>query len=520
MNRKHLGLIVACVASGWAGSAMAQPGNVLLVDAGASGANDGSSWANAFTNIQPAVDAALASGGAKDEVWVRAGTYRPTRAHSVTSGPTTITVKSFDVNGSVKVFGGFAGTETTRATRDFATNVTTLTVPASGSEPLQLVRVGGFGAVDGFTLTGVAPPSVGAGWYPVAAVLAGSGRLSNCTISGNVTSVGLPESSYGAAVLLLTGFPTVNACTISGNTGRALQALTGSFDNGTISGNLSRPGDPAAVFGPDDLVTLSGSSRVFGGSITSNGSSGVRYSKIVRGDLLSRVARVSVTGNRASNALVGGQYINTLVKGNICGVNAMANAALFNCTVQDNIGTGTTNCGGSNNIVWGNGPAVGPRTYADQVGVSPNFAYTTIEFWSSNGGVGNNGDDPLLDANGRLQGGSPAIDSGSNALHPDGVFRDLDGNVRFAGTSVGTGGQGIAPVIDRGCFEFAAFGSGSWCYADFNGDNALNASDFIRFINLYNLGHPLANCDGSSVPPKNNAADLTCFVLKYQAGCP
>jgi len=517
MTRKHIGMaaVLALAAGAWA-----QPGNVLLVDAGASGANDGSSWANAFTGIQAAVDAALASSGAKDEVWVKAGTYRPTRAHTVTSGPDTVTVKTFDVNGSVKVFGGFAGTETTRAARDFVANVTTLTVATSGSEPVQLVRVGGFGVVDGFTLTGVTPASVGGNWFPVAAVLAGAGVVSHCTISGNVTSVGLPEPSYGAAVLLLSGYPTMASCTISGNTGRALLALTGSFDNGTISGNLSRAGEPTALFGPDDLVTLAGVSRVFGGTISSNGSTGVRYSKIVRADLLTRVARVSITGNRASNALVGGQYINDLVKDNICGVNAMANAALFNCTVMGNIGTGTTNCGGSNNILWGNGPAVGQRTYADQVGSSPAFAYTTIEFWNNNGGLGNNGDDPLLDANGVLQNGSPAIDGGSNALHPDGVFRDLNGNVRFFGTNVGAAGQGVPPVIDRGCFEFAAVGNGAWCYADFNGDSALNATDFVRFITLYNLGHPLANCDGSSVPPKNNAADLTCFVLKYQAGCP
>ncbi len=48
-------------------------GAVTYVDAAATGANDGSSWANAFDTIQAGVDAANASGGG--EVWVKAGTY-------------------------------------------------------------------------------------------------------------------------------------------------------------------------------------------------------------------------------------------------------------------------------------------------------------------------------------------------------------------------------------------------------------------------------------------------------------
>jgi len=48
---------------------------ILYVNAGASGANDGSSWTNAFTNLEDAL--ALAACGAPGEVWVAAGTYRP-----------------------------------------------------------------------------------------------------------------------------------------------------------------------------------------------------------------------------------------------------------------------------------------------------------------------------------------------------------------------------------------------------------------------------------------------------------
>jgi hypothetical protein len=518
---KRIVSIVGSVAL-MAGSALAQPSNVYLVDASASGANDGSSWGNAFTGVQSAIDAALASGGTKDEVWVKAGTYHPTKSRTMTSGSTTITVKTFDVNGNVSVFGGFAGTETARSQRDISANVTTLAAATSGAEPLQLARIGGNARIDGFTLTGVAPPSVGANWFPVAATLAASGALSNCRITGNTFSVGNPEASYGAGVLLLTGYPAVTSCRIDSNVGRAVLGVLGTVDNTIIENNVSQAGSPT-LYGPDDLVTLLGISRLFGCTVRNNGTSGVRYSHLVRQDALSRTARTSFTGNFASNALIGGAFINVLAKDNVAGGVVFGLAGLYNCTVMNNDGRGAGGCLGSNNILWGNGAGGGSgsgHSYSDQQNNSE-FVFTTTQFWTSgNGGLGDNGDDPLLDSNGRLQNGSPAIDTGSNALHPDGVVRDLDGNVRFFGTSAPPAGQGEPPVIDRGCFEFGAFGNGAWCYADFNGDAALNATDFVRFIQLYNIGHPLANCDGSSVPPKDNAADLTCFVLKYQAGCP
>ncbi len=64
--------------------------------------------------------------------------------------------------------------------------------------------------------------------------------------------------------------------------------------------------------------------------------------------------------------------------------------------------------------------------------------------------------------------------------------------------------------------EFVIPGPGDDCYADFNGDGALDLFDFLAFVNSFNAGGGDADCDGDG---ELNLFDFLCFVNAFNAGC-
>ncbi|UAY53162.1 beta strand repeat-containing protein [Ferruginibacter albus] len=74
------------------------------------GSGDGSSWGNASADLQAIID----NSSAGDTIWIAAGTYAPTGV-------------AFAMKNGVVLLGGFDGTETTAAMRNWRTNVSALT---------------------------------------------------------------------------------------------------------------------------------------------------------------------------------------------------------------------------------------------------------------------------------------------------------------------------------------------------------------------------------------------------------
>jgi hypothetical protein len=132
-------------------TAQAMASGIIYVDSRADGADNGTTWADAYTNLQDALD--VAHDGM--EIWVAGGPYFPDRdSFGKPSGPHD----TFTVRGpGVKVFGGFLGSETSRQERNAFQHQT---VVAGEAEKYHVVTIDSyFGAdentaFDGFIVTG------------------------------------------------------------------------------------------------------------------------------------------------------------------------------------------------------------------------------------------------------------------------------------------------------------------------------------------------------------------------------
>ena len=78
------------------------PATRLYVRAGATGANTGQSWTDAFTSLQSALSYPCSQ--SLTEIWVTGRTYKPTS--------TTSRTVSFRMLPNVAIYGGFVGSET------------------------------------------------------------------------------------------------------------------------------------------------------------------------------------------------------------------------------------------------------------------------------------------------------------------------------------------------------------------------------------------------------------------------
>ncbi|MFH1419698.1 MAG: right-handed parallel beta-helix repeat-containing protein, partial [Planctomycetota bacterium] len=198
--------------------------NPIYVDAGASGANDGTSWTDAYVYLQDALTQA-GDDGAVAEIWVAAGTYRPDRntANPTGTGDRSATFQLLD---DVSIYGGFAGTETSLDQRDVDANETVLSGDLAANDGPDFANndensyhvVTGSGTnsaavLDGFTITagnadGANPDDSGGGMYNDAACP----TVTNCAFDGNACIV-----DGGGMFNDSASCPALTDCTFTGN---------------------------------------------------------------------------------------------------------------------------------------------------------------------------------------------------------------------------------------------------------------------------------------------------------------
>lgn len=95
----------------------------IYVDKDATGNHDGSSWTDAFNNLQ----AALSIAETNDAIWIAEGVYKPVT--------TTNQSQPYEINHfGAKIYGGFTGTEAQLSDRVFGTNETILSGDLLGND--------------------------------------------------------------------------------------------------------------------------------------------------------------------------------------------------------------------------------------------------------------------------------------------------------------------------------------------------------------------------------------------------
>ncbi len=421
---------------------LAAPREPVYVDADATGNDDGTSWEDAFNDLQDALGFATYG----DEIWVAEGTYKPV--------PLTVTgrITAFHMLPGVKMYGGFVGTETDRSQRDWATHVVTLsgdigTIGSYGDNSFHVV-VG----------TGVTETAV----------------LDGFLVTGGYANGGSAPNDRGGGIYLSGGRPIIRHCTIAGN--RAVF-----YGGGMV---VTNAGAPIVA----DSTFINNTVSYYGGGMASIGNS---PSQIVNVRFLHNTS-TSGHGGGALSFQSTPTYVNTVFSGNRANIgdggglyNWSANALHWNVTFSNNYafsrGGGMSNANSPsisvvNGIFWDNTAGV------SNAEIYPGGLFERVTYSIVDGGytgTGNLSVDPFfVDADGTddvagtldddlsLSAGSPAIDAGSNSAVPADVA-DLDGdddtveitpldlghNPRFVDEPVADTGQGTAPLVDMGAYE-------------------------------------------------------------------
>jgi len=195
---------------------------IIYVDHSAIGANNGSSWANAFTDLQDALTSSCTN---TTKIYIAQGTYKPTNDSDRTI--------SFSLRNGLEILGGY---ETGGGDRDIINNETILSgdigIPADSTDNSYHViyndTIDSSAVLDGVTITGSNADgstynSYGGGMYNNES----SPTLTNCRFVDNVSKLN------GGAMYNYESSPSLTNCSFLNN--------MANIGAGLYNNNLSNP---------------------------------------------------------------------------------------------------------------------------------------------------------------------------------------------------------------------------------------------------------------------------------------
>lgn len=414
---------------------------IRYVNPAATGANNGTSWANAHTSLHTTLSVVNAG----DTIYMAAGTY------NVTAG-------SYTLVSGIHIFGGFAATgNPSFASRNWNTYQTIF----QGNTTNSIFSSINFSAstyLDGVHITGIGINNQGGAMY----VSGQTFHISNTRFFNNTSN------AQGGIFYVNNGTVNIDNCTITNNNSNFQGGFIYSL-YGTVTINNSTFTNNNYATQGSIIYNLYGDFTVNNSRFLNNSSSSMFYIYGGRG----RVIRTVFANNTGSNSIIAdlyqgvGDFYNCLIVNNTAtsggailfnGYGSDSRLTIVNSTIygnsSNNTGVGVSLIFSSysaasriaNSIIWGNTPLLGR---IGNNGILPEVYYSIVEGAANTANHVYNTDPVFVNtanaATGglQLQPGSPAIDAGDNASVPYGLAADIIGNTRV-----------INAIVDMGAYEY------------------------------------------------------------------
>ncbi|MCX7803785.1 MAG: putative Ig domain-containing protein, partial [Planctomycetota bacterium] len=371
---------------------------IIYVDAKATGSNNGTSWLNAYTGLQPA----LLEAQSGTQIWVASGTYKPGSQRT----------DYFVIPSGVSLYGGFIGNgtggyETQLAQRNWVANPAVLSgdigTPGVQTDNSYHVVYGshrtsldGFTVRDGYADYGSYPGNTGGGFYvPPYRIV----RVENCLFTGNTAALqgGAVHISYSQARIVNCIFLN-NSAGEYGGAGYIDSPSRAFIRNCALHGNTARYGGGFLLANVPDVANC-----VFYGNSAENGGA------VMTNSVLADLTNCTFHGNSAS-AVGGGIYSN------------YGQTRIRNC------------------ILWGNAAPTGQEIAADGSGVTVDVSWSDVHDGVSGGRVAQINGGAVSDGGGNIA-ADPLFVNAANPAGSDGRYLTADDGLAPASGS---------PVVDSG----------------------------------------------------------------------